>query len=100
MTIVGLAADRRPAVHYREEQQFISVAPSGDREVKNLPAAFDGCPVVVVVLTGTPAGEVVRGMATDPIAPTDAAKFGDALKTKLSDAGYTGIAAEIVRIKP
>lgn len=98
LTIVGLSAGRRPVVHYREEQQFISVPANGSREVKNLPASFDGCAVAVVVLTATPAGEVVRGLTPDPVAPTDVERFRDSLKVMLNDNGYSGVGAEIVRI--
>jgi hypothetical protein len=100
LTIVGLAAARRPAVHYREEQQFIDVAAQGTRTVRSLPEGFDGCPAALVVLTATPAGEVVRGLAAEPVAPAQAEEARGRLQAALEAAGYRGVAVEVVRLGP
>ncbi len=100
LTVVGLSAGRRPAVHYREDRQFIDIAAGGTRTVRNLPAGFDGCPAALVVLTATPSGEVVLGLAAEPVAPAQAEDARNRLKAALEDAGYRGVAVEVVKLGP
>lgn len=100
LTLVGLSDARRPAVHYREDQQFMDIAAGGSRTTRSLPAAFDGCPVALVVLSGSPAGEVVRGLLAEPVAPALAEEARTRLKAALENAGFRGVAVEVVRLGP
>lgn len=95
VTIVGLRDGENPAVHYREDQQFIDVKPNGTRVVGNLPASFDEATALIVALTATPAGEAVRQLAPD--LPHDMPEVArDALLEGLEAFGFEGSAAEVV----
>ncbi|MFO0796065.1 MAG: hypothetical protein U0804_01245 [Gemmataceae bacterium] len=99
VTVVGLSPSRRPAVHYLEQDRFISVGPGQSRTVRSLPTQFDGCPVALVVLTPTPAGEVVRKLSEEPVPPDQAEAFRERLKAGLEELGYRGVGIITVRIE-
>jgi len=97
VTVVGLSPNRRPAVLYRETQRFVDVPPHGSRVIQNLPESFDGSTLLLVVLTGSPAGEAVRDSLPDRSQGEAIEGVRDALVRALEALGYRGTAIESVR---
>lgn len=96
VTVVGLSPNRRPAVHYREAERFIDIPGHASRTIRNLPEPFDGSAVVLIVLTGSPAGEAVRD-SLPPVAPAaDLDGVRTSLLAALQDLGYRGVTIEVV----
>ena len=95
VTVAGVANVRHP-VHFREGGEYIEAPARGTRVLRNLPAGFDGSSALIVVLTGTPAGDVVRQLLTN--VPPGAGEVGALLKGELLKLGYAGAAVEVVRL--
>ncbi len=88
VTVVGLVPGRKtPGYYSRQEKGYIEVPPGGTAVIKNLPPEFAGSTVLLVVLTPTPAGGVVREV-TPPAATPETAEVGaEQIRKALADLG-------------
>ncbi len=98
VTVVGLFPQpRRPAFHYLSEGGDIAIGPKASLTLANLPADFTGSTVALVVLTHTPAGDVVRRLLSDPRTAADAETTRAVLLRELPRMGYRGTGVEVAQ---
>jgi hypothetical protein len=100
VTIVGLSAGKRPTFQTKapvgDRDQWIALDPGETRAL--IPSAVvDNAETFLIVLTPTPAGEVVREIVLRPPPAASAEAARDAVTAELKALGYTRLNVFLVR---
>lgn len=98
VTVVGLAEARSP-LHYEEGGKFIELGPAESRQVA-LPPAFASTKEAVVLLTATPAAEVVRMILDSKPLPGDGSAARERLTHSLEGFGHRWAGSSVVSLVP
>lgn len=100
VAVVGLLPDQGAALHYRESQQFIDIAPNATRVIQSLPKQFDGAASFLIVVSPYPLGETVREIARAGLPDSDAEQARVRLQGGLEGYGHRGFSIQVVRPAP
>lgn len=93
--LVGLAPDARPRFFYAPESEYLRLPP-GSGAVEHFSTRLAGSTAYLLVLTETPAGDVVEKLVPSTSRAADAGALRDRLDAQLRDHGYRAARVEVV----